>query len=96
MLQAVGEADVLNLELLVNAPPFPELDDDGLGDGEFAEYSHVSPEAVRQHIGVTAVVLGLPCFAADLRLSLQAQGELACGVCGSTTKPVGTCVTATH
>ena len=57
MLEAVGETDVLNLELLVNARPFPELDDDGLGDGAFAECSHVGPEAVRQHIGVTAVVL---------------------------------------
>src|SRR5215475_12258365 len=57
VLQTVGEADVLNLELLVNARPFPKLDDCGLGDGKFAECPHVGPEAVRQHIGVAAVVL---------------------------------------
>src|SRR5215471_17596252 len=57
VLQTVGEADVLNLELLVDARPFPKLDDCGLGDGKFAECPHVGPEAVRQHIGVAAVVL---------------------------------------
>jgi hypothetical protein len=58
VLQAVGEADVLSLELLVRARPFSELDDDGFGDGQPAECPHVGPEAVRQHIGVTAVILG--------------------------------------
>src|SRR5215831_2282318 len=49
VLQTVGEADVLNLELLVNARPFPKLDDGGLGDGKLAECPPVGPEAVRQH-----------------------------------------------
>jgi hypothetical protein len=36
MFLAVGETDVLNLQLFVNTRPFPELDDDGVGDGRTA------------------------------------------------------------
>src|SRR6516164_3389680 len=56
--EAVGETTALNLELLVDARPFSELDDNGLSDGKLAESPHIGPEAVRQHIGVTAVVVG--------------------------------------
>ena len=55
--EAIGETAVLNLELLVDARPFPKLDDEGIGDRQLTECPHVCPEAIRQHIGVAAVVL---------------------------------------
>src|SRR5262245_4816169 len=58
MFQAVGEATALNLELFVGTRPFPELDNDGVGDGQLAEGPHIGAEAVRQHIGVAAIILG--------------------------------------
>src|SRR5215468_8790220 len=59
--QTVGKANALNLELLVDARPFPELDDEGIGNGELAEQLHVGPEAIREHIGIEAVILR-PCY----------------------------------
>src|SRR5262249_6375631 len=47
-------------QLLVDTRPFPELDDERLGDAELAEARHVGPEAVRKHIRIEAVILG-PC-----------------------------------
>jgi hypothetical protein len=58
MLQAVGETAELNLELFVDARPFSELDDDGIGGRQLAEGPHIGPEAVRQHISVAAIILG--------------------------------------
>src|SRR5262249_25169399 len=58
MFQTIGETDALNLELFVDARPFPELDDDGIGDRQLAEGPHIGSEAVPQHIGVAAVVFG--------------------------------------
>src|SRR6516165_3869400 len=46
--EAIGETAVLNLELLVDARPFSELDDNGLGDGELAKCPHIGSQAVRQ------------------------------------------------
>jgi hypothetical protein len=40
---------LLNLQLFVNTRPFPELDNDGVGDGQLAERPHIGAEAVRQH-----------------------------------------------
>jgi hypothetical protein len=58
MPKAIGQPAVLDLELFVDRRPFSELDDYRLGNGELAERARVGPEAVRQHIGVAAVVLG--------------------------------------
>jgi hypothetical protein len=49
-----------NFEFLVDTRPLPDFDDKRLSDGELAERAHVGPDAVRQHIGTAAVVLG-PC-----------------------------------
>ena len=58
--QSVGQSQTLDLEVFADAQPFPELDNERLGDAEFAEQLHVGPEAVRKHIGIKAVILG-PC-----------------------------------
>src|SRR5262249_42234544 len=55
--QTIGEANALNLELLVDARPFPELDDEGLGNGQLAEQVHVGSEAIGEHIGIETVIL---------------------------------------
>src|SRR5215472_15574818 len=57
MLQAVGQADVLGLELFLYARPFPELGDCRVDPGELAERAHIGPETVRQDISIAAVVL---------------------------------------
>src|SRR6516162_6879232 len=56
--EAICETAVLNLELLVDARPFSELDDNGLGDGELAICPHIGSQAVRQNISVATIVLG--------------------------------------
>jgi len=55
--QPVCQPDTLYLEFFIDARPFPELDNERLGNGQFAEQPHVGPEAVRQHIGIKAVIL---------------------------------------
>src|SRR6516162_5404572 len=57
--QPVGESDALRLEFFVDARPFSELDNERLNDDQLTEQMHVGPEAIREHIGIEAVILGL-------------------------------------
>src|SRR6516225_5166634 len=76
--EAAGATAVLNLELLINARPFPELDDDMLGDGELTKCPHVCPEAACQHVSFTAIVFGPWDRVVSLRSTLRVPAPLPC------------------
>src|SRR5579864_3954425 len=55
--QPVCEPHTLYFEFFVDARPFSELDNERLDNVEFTEQPRVGPKAVRQHIGIEAVIL---------------------------------------
>src|SRR5436190_18714563 len=57
LAHAIGEAGALGHQVLGNARPFPELDDNGIGDGQQAEAARVGAQGRGQHLGIATVVL---------------------------------------
>src|SRR5580693_1515773 len=58
LTQAIGEAVPFNAEVLGDARPFAQLDDDRIGCGEEAEATRIGAQAGGHDLGVAAVILG--------------------------------------
>ena len=58
LAHAVGEAIALGAEVLGDARPLAQFDDDGIGDRQLPEAVRIGAQGRGHHFGVAAVVLG--------------------------------------